>query len=107
MSTVSKWMSANMPDTYEFVRNFFKALNNRPGGHSLRKWLAIGVFWILVEISIRYTDPNNAVSMATVLAGLITTLTITNTVGNHYDKKVEQLNKLTNAATGDEEPKDH
>lgn len=77
-----------MPDTYEFIRNFFKALNNKPGGHSLRKWLAIGIFWVLAEICIRYTDANNAVAMATVLAGLITTLMITNTVGNHYDKKL-------------------
>jgi len=94
MATFSGWMTANMPDTYEFVRNFFKALNNKPGGHSLRKWLAIGVFWVLAEIAIRYTDVNNAVTMATVLAGLITSLMITNTVGNHYDKKLEKAEDL-------------
>jgi len=82
------WIKKTFPDSYEFIRNFFKALNNRPGGHSLRKWLAIGVFWILGEICIRYTDSSNAVSMATVLSSLITTLMITNTVGNHYDKKI-------------------
>lgn len=95
MAIVSEWLKGNMPDTYEFIRNFFKALNNRPGGHSLRKWLAIGVFWILGEICIRYTDPNNAVAMATVLSGLITTLMITNTVGNHYDKKLDKSPDLT------------
>ena len=83
-----KWIKETFPDTYEFIRNFFKALNNKPGCHSLRKWLAIGLFWVLSEICIRYTDTNNAVAMATVLAGLITTLMITNTVGNHYDKKL-------------------
>lgn len=96
-----------MPDTYEFIRNFFKALNNRPGGHSLRKWLSIGVFWILAEICIRYTDPNNAVSMATVLSGLITTLMITNTVGNHYATKIEKTNKETNGTGNTDEPQDH
>ena len=83
-----EWIKKSFPDSYEFIRNFFKALNNRPGGHSLRKWLAIGIFWVLAEISIRYTDSSNAVAMATVLSSLITTLMITNTVGNHYDKKL-------------------
>lgn len=95
MTTVSEWLKQNTPDTYEFVRNFFKALNNKSEGHSLRKWLAIGIFWILSEVCIRFTDPNNAVAMATVLAGLITTLMAINTVGNHYDKKIEKPTSLT------------
>jgi hypothetical protein len=88
------WIKKTFPDTYEFIRNFFKALNNKAGGHSLRKWLSIGVFWVLSVICIRYTDVNNAVSMATVLAGLIVSLIVTNTVGNHYDKKLEKLEDI-------------
>jgi len=94
MATFSGWMATNMPDSYGFVRNFFKALNNKPGGHSLRKWLSIGVFWVLAEVAIRFTDNNNAVTMATVLSGLIVSLVVTNTVGNHYDKKVERAESL-------------
>jgi len=97
-----KWIKETFPDSYEFIRNFFKALNNKPGGHSLRKWLSIGIFWVIAEIAIRYTDVNNAVSMVTVLSALITSLVITNTVGNHYDKKVE--NSGETQATGDGQP---
>ena len=86
-----KWLKETFPDSYEFIRNFFKALNNRPGGHSLRKWLSIGVFWILGIVCIEYTDANNLVSIATVLSALITSLVITNTVGNIQEKKVDKL----------------
>lgn len=94
MATISGWLTKNMPDTYQFIRNFFKALNNLPGGHSLRKWLGIGTFWVLAVICVRYTDNNNAVSMATVLSGLIVSLMVTNTVGNHYEKKLEKAEDL-------------
>lgn len=87
MTTVSEWMKKNMPDTYEFIRNFFKALNNRPGGHSLRKLLAVGFFWLIAIIVLRYTDTTNAVAMAGVLSGMITTLIVTYSVSNYQERK--------------------
>lgn len=82
------WFKKTFPDTYEFIRNFFKALNNKSEGHSLRKWLAVGFFWIISECVLRYTDPNNVVSVITVLSGMITTLIVTYTVGNYQEKKL-------------------
>jgi hypothetical protein len=106
MGTVSAWLKRNFPDSYEFIRNFFKALNNLPGGHSLRKWLSIGVFWVLSVVCIRYTDNTNVVSIATVLSGLMTSLVITNTVGNHYALKTENSNKPTDEPNSGDKPQD-
>lgn len=83
-----QWFKNTFPDTYEFIRNFFKALNNRPGGHSLRKWLSIGVFWILGVVCVEYTNSDNLVAVASVLSALITSLIITNTVGNYQEQKL-------------------
>jgi hypothetical protein len=82
------WFKKTFPDSYEFIRNFFKALNNKSEGHSLRKWLAIGFFWIISECVLRFTDANNVVSVITVLSGMITTLIVTYTVGNYQEKKL-------------------
>lgn len=83
-----EWIKKTFPDSYEFIRNFFKALNNKSEGHSLRKWLAIGFFWIISEAVLRYTDENNLVSVITVLSGMITTLIVTYTIGNYQEKKL-------------------
>lgn len=82
------WFKKYFPDTYEFIRNFFKALNNKSEGHSLRKWLAIGFFWVICEAVLRYTTVENLVSVITVLSGMITTLIVTYTVGNYHEKKL-------------------
>lgn len=88
MATISQWLSRNFPSTYEFVRNFFQALNNKPGGHSLRKWMAIGFFWLVSTLCIEYTDANNLVTVITVLCSMITSLIITYTVGNYHEQKL-------------------
>jgi hypothetical protein len=85
-----KWFRKYFPDTYEFIRNFFKALNNKNEGHSLRKWLSVGFFWLIGEAVLRYTDENNLVSVITVLSGMITTLIVTYTVGNYQERKLEK-----------------
>lgn len=88
MATVSAWLSRNFPGTYEFIKNFFEALNNKPGGHSLRKWMAIGFFWLTCTLSIRYTDSNNLVTVIGILCGMITSLIITYSVSNYHEKKL-------------------
>jgi xanthine/uracil permease len=88
MGTLSGWLQVNIPDSYEFVRNFFKALNNKSEGHSLRKWLSIGFFWLVGTLVVEYTDNNNVVSVITVLCGMITSLVVTYTVGNYKEKQI-------------------
>ena len=83
------WIKKTFPDSYEFIRNFFKALNNKSEGHSLRKWLCIGFFWLTGVLVVRYTDNNNLVSVITVLCGMITSLIVTYTVGNYQEKKLK------------------
>lgn len=95
MGNIVQWFKRTFPDTVEFIRNFFKTMNNKPEGHSIRKWLSVGCFWILAEICIKYTDANTIVAVAGVLSALITTLVITHTVGNYQDKKLDKLTTPT------------
>ena len=96
-----KWFKSTFPDTTEFIRNFFKTMNNKAEGHSLRKWISVGCFWILAKICVMYTDNTNVVSVATVISSLITALIITNTVGNYQEKKLDKLPNIpTDAGAG-------
>ena len=79
-----------MPTLYTFLKGFFGATDNKPGGQSLRKWLAIGFFWLTASLSVEYTDKDNLVSVITVHTAMITALMITNTAGNYYDKKLDK-----------------
>lgn len=88
MKWLTDMMKGSFPDTYEFIRNFFKALNNKSEGHSLRKWLTIGFFWLTGVLVVRYTDNNNLVSVITVLCSMITSLIVTYTVGNYKEKQL-------------------
>ena len=84
-----QWFKKTFPDTYEFIRNFFKALNNRSEGHSLRKWLAIGFFWLTSVVVLRFTDATNLVMVIGVLCGMITTLIVTYSVSNYKEKQIK------------------
>lgn len=79
------------PTIYTFLKGFFGATDNRPGGQSLRKWLAIGFFWLICSLCVKYTDKDNLVSVITVLAGMIVSLIITYTAGNLQEKKLDKL----------------
>jgi hypothetical protein len=78
------------PTVYAFLKGFFGATDNKPGGQSLRKWLAIGFFWLTSSLSVKYTDASNLVSVITVHAGMITALIITYTAGNIQEKKLDK-----------------
>lgn len=72
--------------TISFIQDFLRALDNRPGGHSMRKWLAVGFFWLTAVVTLRYTDSNNVTVVLGILTGMITALVITYTVGNSKSK---------------------
>jgi hypothetical protein len=96
------WIQRNFPQSTKFVSDFFEAMNNKASGHSLRKWLAVGFFWLSAKVTLSYTDKDNLIMVLTILSGMITTLIITYTVGNVHMKKTETKTK-TNEIT--EEPK--
>lgn len=85
---IINFLKKNFPYFYKFIRNFFKALNNTPEGHSLRKWLSVGFFWLISILVLRYTDNNNLVSIVTVLCGMITTLIVTYSISNYKEKQL-------------------
>lgn len=90
---MSKWIKNNIPGTYNFFVDFFEAMNNKSTGHSLRKWLSVGFFWIIAEISFKFTNPDNLISVLTILAGMVTALTVTYTVGNTVQHKINKKSK--------------
>jgi hypothetical protein len=78
-----------LPGTFKFITDFFDAMNNKKSGHSLRKWLAVGFYWIMLTLSLRYTDQANLVPVLGIHGGLITALVITYTAGNIQEKKID------------------
>lgn len=80
------------PGTFKFFSDFFEAMTNKKSGHSLRKWLAVGFYWIMFVLSMRYTNHENLVPVLGVHAGMITALVITYTAGNVQEKKIDANN---------------
>lgn len=93
---MNKFFKTYLPGIYNFTSDFFKAMNNTSDGHSLRKWLCVGLFWVFSRITIEYTNKENLVLVLGVIAGLITSLAITYTVGNNIARKIEQNNEKDN-----------
>jgi hypothetical protein len=90
------------PTLYAFLKGFFSATDNKPGGQSLRKWLSIGFFWLMCTLCVEFTDKDNLISVITVISSLITALIITNTAGNYYEKKLDKPKDGTNIPAGSE-----
>lgn len=86
---IGAWVKTNMPDTYAFFKNFFLALNNKQEGHSLKKWLAVGFFWLCAICVYRYTDKDNVEGVLIILTSMITALVITNAAQVTAMKKKE------------------
>lgn len=83
-----KWMKENMPGTWSFFLDMSRAMDNRPGGHSLRKWLAVGFYWLMWLLSIRFTTPENLTTVLGIHAGMITALIVTYSAANVAEKKI-------------------
>lgn len=95
---MSKFKS-KLPGTFKFLTDFFDAMNNRKSGHSLRKWLAVGFYWIMASLSFKYTDETNLVPVLGIHAGMITALIITYTAGNIQERKLEPNEPSPNTET--------
>lgn len=103
---VTKFLKQYFPGIHRFIAGFFNAMDNESGAHSqsLRKWLAVGFFWLLCVIVIRYTDATNIIAMATILTSMITALVITYTVGNIKERKIDTTDKPLESKPTDEQP---
>ena len=75
-----------MEDIKKFLTSFLNAMNNTVVGHSLKKWLAVGIFWIILIITIKYTNTTNLEGVLIILASLLLTLMGLNVA----DKKIKQ-----------------
>jgi hypothetical protein len=96
---ISDFLKKNFPGTWNFFLDFFEAMNNKKSGHSLRKWLAVGFFWIMADLSIQYTTSDNLAVVLGIHAGMITSLIITYSVANHAEKKLNS-NTSVNEESG-------
>ncbi len=88
-----KWFKNNLPGTYNFFLDFFQSMNNSKSGHSLRKWLAVGFYWIMFKLSMSYTTEANVTAVLAIHAGMITALIITYTAGNIAQNKINKTTK--------------
>jgi hypothetical protein len=97
-----QWFKTNMPGTYKFIVDFLEALSNNNKGHSLKKLLAVGFFWLSAICVFRYTDKDNVEVVLAILTSMITALVITNTVSKY---KVDKLVTNTEPKEVTDEPK--
>lgn len=99
-----EWMKKNMPGTWKFFSDFFNGLNNKPGGHSLRKLLAVGFFWLTSFLCIEYTNSENLSTVIGILCGMITSLIITYSVSNLKEMKIKKdEDPDPNVSTGEQQ----
>lgn len=87
------WIKENIPGTWSFFHDMARAMDNRKGGHSLRKWLAVGFYWLMWLLSVRFTTEDNLVVVLGIHAGMITTLIITYSAANVAEKKLDKQNE--------------
>jgi hypothetical protein len=89
MINIFNWLKEKFPGTFSFFVDFFRAMDNGKGGSSLRKWLAVGFFWLTVKVTLQYTDKDNLVVVLGILTGMITALVITYSVANIKEKAID------------------
>lgn len=87
--TMRNFLEKNMPGTLEFFQGFFGAMSNKTGSQSVRKWLAVGVYWIIFVITLRYTDKSNLIAVLTIHSSTFLSLVITYSVSTHKTKVLE------------------
>lgn len=96
---ISDFLKKHFPGTWKFLADFFEAMNNKKSGHSLRKWLAVGFFWLMADLSLQYTTSENLTIVLGIHAGMITSLVITYSVANHAEQKLNS-NATPNEESG-------
>lgn len=89
-----------MPGTFNFFGDFFEAMNNKKSGHSLRKWLAVGFYWLMFFLSLKFTTEDNLTAVLAIHAGMITALIITYTAGNIKEMKINLSNPTEEETDG-------
>ena len=75
----------------KFGTDFINALTNEKGGHSLRKLLAVGCFWVMTVVTFKYTSEANIEVVLGIYSALITALVITYTAGNIKQMKKDEV----------------
>lgn len=98
MNNVSKLFKKHFPGIWNYVAEFFDSMNTRKSGQSLRKWLAVGFFWLMTKLAIEHTTNESLVPVLTVLAGMITALIITYSITSNAHSKREDINNADQLA---------
>jgi len=97
----------------KFINDFLVAMDNSKNGHSLKKWLAVGFFWIIAKVTIENTNEHNLLEVIIALSTTLLTLAGIYTMYDFKNKKLDaQVNKdnkpTEDANTGNpEEPEVH
>jgi hypothetical protein len=73
-----------------FVDGFLNGMTNERGGHSMKKWLAVGFFWLIFCLCMKFTDASNLSIIVGILIGAVLTLMGINQLGKQTMKKLDQ-----------------
>lgn len=89
MKDVIQWFKTTFPGVYKFFSDFFNGMNNKKEGHSLKKWLTVGFFWLIVHLCEKNTTPENLEYIITALLTALLTLAGVYTYNNLKNKKMD------------------
>jgi hypothetical protein len=101
MAYIIIYLREYFPGTTGFFRDFFNGMNNGPIGHSLKKWLAVGIFWIIAYEVMENTSEENLVDVLLILVPALLALVGIYTVANHKEKKLVIDQQPKNETTTD------
>lgn len=73
----------------QFIQSFFKSMENSPEGHSLRKWLSVGCFWLIVFLTVRNTTSENLEWVLWILSPTMLAFAGLYTWGNIKEKQIK------------------
>jgi len=72
-----------------FTDKFLGAMGNTPGSFSLRKWLSVGLFWLVSYVTIKNTNEQNIEMVLTILTPCMVTMAGIYSYFNNKDKKLD------------------
>ena len=78
----------------KFAKDFFGALDNLPGGHSLKKWLAVGMYWLVWYVTMTFTNEHNVIEVMLIHSGNMLILAGVYTYSNLKKEKEKLSDQL-------------
>jgi len=99
-----KWLKETFPGVYKFFSDFFKGMNNKEEGHSLKRWLTVGMFWLIFHITEENTTAENLEYVLAIHVTAMLSLAGIYTYSNIKTKRLDIESTKTNNNNAPTEP---